>query len=243
MPGDTLVAQAQGAGAVALLTPAAAAGREWRFVAVAGVQEGVWPDLRLRGSLLGSEELVAVATGRERSFRAAQTAVRYDETRLFLVAVSRARERLLVTAVRSEDDQPSVYLDLVDPLLAGDPVVDPSGHADVAAAELRDFTELPRSLSLPSLVAELRRRVVAAPGDGAAEPAEGTDEAAAAASALVRLAGAGVAGADPQEWWVQRVLTDDRPLRAARPAGTPVAEQGGELRGLPAAVGADQRRG
>ena len=41
-------------------TPAAAAGREWRFVAVAGVQEGVWPDLRLRGSLLGSEELVAV---------------------------------------------------------------------------------------------------------------------------------------------------------------------------------------
>ena len=79
------------------MTPAGAAGREWRYVAVAGVQEGVWPDLRLRGSLLGSEELVAVVTGRDRTFRAAQTAVRYDETRLFLVAVSRASERLLVT--------------------------------------------------------------------------------------------------------------------------------------------------
>ena len=51
---------------MALLTPAAAAGRQWRFVVVAGVQEGVWPDLRLRGSLLGSEHLVDVVTGRAR---------------------------------------------------------------------------------------------------------------------------------------------------------------------------------
>ena len=53
--------------AVALLTPQGAAGREWRFVVVAGVQEGVWPDLRLRGSLLGSERLVDVVTGRGQS--------------------------------------------------------------------------------------------------------------------------------------------------------------------------------
>jgi len=52
--GDTLVALAPSDDAVALLTPAGAAGRQWRFVVVAGVQEGVWPDLRLRGSLLGS---------------------------------------------------------------------------------------------------------------------------------------------------------------------------------------------
>jgi len=211
VPGDTLVAQAQPGASVALLTPAAAAGREWRFVAVAGVQEGVWPDLRLRGSLLGSEELVAVATGRDRSFRAAQTAVRYDETRLFLVAVSRATERLLVTAVRSEDDQPSVYLDLVDPLLgAPESATDDADDADRAAnadgsapPELRDFTELTRSLSLPSLVAELRRRLVL--GDEA--------RAGAAAVALARLAAQELPGADPSQWWVQRVLSDDRPLR------------------------------
>ena len=61
------------------------------FVVVAGVQEGVWPDLRLRGSLLGSER---PRRRRDRprpvACRAAQAAVRYDETRLFLVAVSRA---------------------------------------------------------------------------------------------------------------------------------------------------------
>ena len=45
-------------------TPQAAAGRQWQLVVVAGVQEGVWPDLRLRGSLLGSEHLVDVVSGR-----------------------------------------------------------------------------------------------------------------------------------------------------------------------------------
>ena len=197
VPGDTLAARAQSVDGVALLTPAGAAGREWRYVAVAGVQEGVWPDLRLRGSLLGSEELVAVVTGRDRTFRAAQTAVRYDETRLFLVAVSRASERLLVTAVRSEDDQPSVYLDLVDPLVA------PTGHVDEPLPEQRDFTEPGRTLSLSSLVADLRRRLVLDDASGAT----------AAATALGRLAAEGVPGADPEQWWVQRVLSEARPLR------------------------------
>jgi superfamily I DNA/RNA helicase/RecB family exonuclease len=199
VPGDTLAARAQSVDGVALLTPAGAAGREWRYVAVAGVQEGAWPDLRLRGSLLGSEELVAVVTGRDRSFRAAQTAVRYDETRLFLVAVSRASERLLVTAVRSEDDQPSVYLDLVDPLVAPTD----AGAGDQPLPEQRDFTELGRTLSLPSLVADLRRRLVLDDVDGAA----------AAAAALGRMAAVGIAGADPEQWWVQRVLSAERPLR------------------------------
>jgi superfamily I DNA/RNA helicase/RecB family exonuclease len=197
VPGDTLAARAQSVDGVALLTPAGAAGREWRHVAVAAVQEGVWPDLRLRGSLLGSEELVAVVTGRDRTFRAAQTAVRYDETRLFLVAVSRATERLLVTAVRSEDDQPSVYLDLVDPLVAA------AGALDQPPPEQRSFTELGRTLSLPSLVADLRRRLVLDDATGAAS----------AATALGRLAAEGVAGADPEQWWVHRVLSESRPLR------------------------------
>lgn len=203
VPGDTLVARAQAGSSVAVLTPAAAAGRQWRYVVVAGVQEGVWPDLRLRGSLLGSEDLVAVVTGRGASFRAAQAAVRYDETRLFLVAVSRASERLLVTAVRSEDDQPSVYLDLVDP--PGSVGLDEAAHraAHELGDELRTFTEVPRPMTLPALVADLRRRLVM--GD--------LDVAAAAAGALSRLAGEGVQGADARRWWAQTLLSDDRPLR------------------------------
>ena len=191
--GDTLVARAPSHDAVSLLTPAGAAGRQWRFVVIAGVQEGVWPDLRLRGSLLGSERLVDVISGRGQSLRAAQAAVRYDETRLFLVAVSRASERLLVTAVRSEDEQPSVYLDIVDP-------PEESDDGD----ELRPFSEVPRPMTLTGLVAELRREVVV----GATVSERHT-----AARQLARLARARVAGADPSTWWALTPLSDDRPLR------------------------------
>jgi len=191
--GDTLVARAPSHDTVSLLTPAGAAGRQWRFVVIAGVQEGVWPDLRLRGSLLGSERLVEVITGRGQSLRAAQAAVRYDETRLFLVAVSRASERLLVTAVRGEDEQPSAYLDLVDP-------PDEADEGD----ELRSFSEVPRPMTLTGVVAELRREVVI----GATVSDRHT-----AAGQLARLAAAGVAGADPSSWWALTPLSDDRPLR------------------------------
>lgn len=193
VPGDRLVAAAPDDETVALLTPQAAAGREWQFVVVAGVQEGVWPDLRLRGSLLGSERLVDVLADRGDSWRAAQTAVRYDETRQFLVAVSRATERLLVTAVRNEDEQPSAYLDVVDPLDVSD---DPDA--------LRDFTEVARPTTLPAVVAELRREL--AVGD--------EEDRSQAARQLARLAAAGVRGADPAHWWALRELTDDRPLRS-----------------------------
>ncbi len=54
LPADTLAATADRGEAVRMLTAHAAKGLEWDLVAVAGVQEGVWPDLRLRGSLLGS---------------------------------------------------------------------------------------------------------------------------------------------------------------------------------------------
>ncbi len=192
--GDTLVARAPSDDTVSLITPAGAAGREWRFVVVAGVQEGVWPDLRLRGSLLGSERLVDVITGRGQSLRAAQAAVRYDETRLFMVAVSRASERLLVTAVRSDDEQPSAYLDIVDP-------PDEADDAD----ELRDFSEVPRPMSLAGVVGELRREVVV----GATVSDRNT-----AAGQLARLAAARVMGAAPFSWWALTTLSDDRPLRA-----------------------------
>jgi superfamily I DNA/RNA helicase/RecB family exonuclease len=191
--GDTLVARAPSHDTVSLLTPAGAAGRQWRFVVIAGVQEGVWPDLRLRGSLLGSEALVDVITGRGQSLRAAQAAVRHDETRLFLAAVSRASDRLLVTAVRSEDEQPSAYLDIIDP-----PPESDDGQ------ELRAFSEVPRPMTLTGLVAELRREVVV----GATVVQRHT-----AAGQLARLAVAGVAGADPSSWWALTALSDDRPLR------------------------------
>ncbi|WP_200206632.1 ATP-dependent helicase [Micromonospora coerulea] len=123
LPADTLAASADRGDAVRLLTAHAAKGLEWDLVAVAGVQEGVWPDLRLRGSLLGSERLVDVLAGRAdgagtRASLVGQTSALLDEERrLFHVAVSRARHRLLVTAVASaavggddHEEQPSRFL-------------------------------------------------------------------------------------------------------------------------------------
>jgi superfamily I DNA/RNA helicase len=73
--------------AVRILTAHAAKGLEWDVVAVAGVQEGLWPDLRLRGSVLGSEALVDVAAGRELGMVGRVAAVLDEERRLFHVRV------------------------------------------------------------------------------------------------------------------------------------------------------------
>ncbi|TCB97642.1 ATP-dependent helicase [Micromonospora zingiberis] len=123
LPADTLAPTADRGDAVRLLTAHAAKGLEWDLVAVAGVQEGVWPDLRLRGSLLGSERLVDVLAGRADTAGTAailvgQTSALLDEERrLFHVAVTRARRRLLVSAVASaavggddHEEQPSRFL-------------------------------------------------------------------------------------------------------------------------------------
>lgn len=185
--GDSLVARAPAGESVALLTPAASAGREWDLVVVAGVQEGVWPDLRLRGSLLGSTDLVDLLAGRGDDPRAARAQVRHDETRLFHVAVTRARTHLVVTAVRGEDEQPSPFLDVIDPL-----------------PHPRTFTDVPRPLTLAGLVGELRREVA---GEDPARRG-------AAVTTLARLASHHVPGADPARWWALRDVSDTRPRRA-----------------------------
>ena len=61
--GDTLAEHAVREDCVRVLTAHRSKGLEWDVVVVAGVQEEVWPDLRLRGSLLGADELAEAAGG------------------------------------------------------------------------------------------------------------------------------------------------------------------------------------
>jgi RecB family exonuclease len=121
LPADSIAPSADRGEAVRLLTAHAAKGLEWDVVVLAGVQEGIWPDLRLRGSLLGSERLVDFLAGRAASGPAAvvgQTSALLDEERrLFYVAATRARQQLIVTAVASasvggsdSEEQPSRFL-------------------------------------------------------------------------------------------------------------------------------------
>ncbi|GIJ70233.1 DNA helicase [Virgisporangium ochraceum] len=190
LPSDAMAPVADRGEAVRILTAHAAKGLEWDVVAVAGVQEGLWPDLRLRGSVLGSESLVDIAAGRELGLPQRVTATLAEERRLFHVACTRAREWLLVTAVSSGDaeEQPSRFLDEL------------AEHSE----EVERPATLPRSHTLPALVAELRVALTA--------PDTPDSRRDAAAAVLAELASAGVPGADPDEWWGLRELSDERPL-------------------------------
>ncbi|MHA7178537.1 ATP-dependent helicase [Arthrobacter sp. MDB2-24] len=197
IPMDTLTQRTTRQASVSVLTPASAAGRHWPLVIVAGVQDGVWPNLRLRGELLGSGELRALLDFGE-SFRSTRDPVsllqdiRFDELRTFSLAVSRATQELVCCAVSSQDEQPSQFLDVLDPL--------PAGTAE------RARTEVLRPVTLRALVAELRKF------------AQDPSAAAALSGEAVRHLGhmaslqPPVPGAHPAQWWGVLGMSSDEPV-------------------------------
>ena len=91
LPSDTGAARAAAGETVRLLTAHASKGLEWDLVCIAGVQEGVWPNLSERSSLLGAEVLVERAAGIDGAVVDRRTLALAEERRLFYVAVTRAR--------------------------------------------------------------------------------------------------------------------------------------------------------
>lgn len=191
---DTLTRRAVRPDAVRLMTAHRSKGLEWRLVVIAGVQEGVWPDLRRRGSLLEADRI-----GRDGLAEPLPPgALLAEERRLFYVAATRARERLVVTAVKApadDGDQPSRFLTEL-------------------GVEPRDVTGRPRRpLSVAALVAELRATTV--------DPAASDTLREAAAHRLARLAALAdedgrplVPSAHPYRWWGMDEPTESKiPLR------------------------------
>ncbi|MDT0342557.1 ATP-dependent helicase [Streptomyces litchfieldiae] len=194
---DTLAARAVRPDAVRLMTAHRAKGLEWSLVVVAGVQEGLWPDLRRRGSLLEADRIGRDGLAEPLS----PAALLAEERRLFYVAATRARDRLVVTAVRGADD--------------GD---QPSRFLRELGVEPEEISGRPRRpLALAALVAELRATTV----DPAASPALRR----AAARRLADLAAlrdddghALAPAAHPERWWGLR-----EPTRSPAPLRDPAA--------------------
>ncbi|MGV9450532.1 ATP-dependent helicase [Streptomyces sp. NPDC003635] len=190
---DTLTRRALRPDAVRLMTAHRSKGLEWRLVVVAGVQEGLWPDLRRRGSLLEADRI-----GRDGLAEPLTPgALLAEERRLFYVAATRARERLVVTAVKApadDGDQPSRFLTEL-------------------GVEPKDVTGRPRRpLSVAALVAELRATTV--------DPRVSDALREAAARRLARLAALTddgrplVPSAHPYRWWGMFEPTESKvPLR------------------------------
>ena len=196
--GDTLAPAAVPSDGVSLLTAHSAAGREWTVVAVAGVQEGAWPDLRLRGSVLGVERLKDLMSGVDDDAVSATAPILAEERRLFYLAMSRAKQTLLVTAVSGEDEQPSRFLDDLE-----------ENGADDGGLDSR-MKPPGRSLVLAELVGELREVVC----DDKAEPSTP-----ASGGQAARAAGRSEGpGAHPSTWYGLLPASTDEPVhRAGRP--------------------------
>ena len=268
LPMDTLAARGVRQDAVEILTPALAAGQSWRTVYICGLQEGSWPNTTVRGSLLGTGDLVdicdarirrpapanpdAQAEGQQvppariRSYPERVRDTRHDELRMFAVAATRASARLVLTAVRNEDEAPGEFFDFVVPT-----------DAENESPEV-PITRVRRPATLRSLVAELRRTLVedaltamsaedaelknaaGSPGseahvpDASAPEAPDTAEDAlnpetalhpeaaafrfdAASRTLARLARVQAPGASPEQWWGLLPLSSTEPF-FARPA-------------------------
>ena len=181
IPADTLLERRTRGDAVRLLTAHRSKGLEWDVVIVCDVQEDGWPDLRRRGSLLEADRLRAEGLAEPPT----PAELLGEERRLFYVAVTRARRRLVVTAVDSPEDdgqRPSRFCSEL-----GVPVVQVEARAR-------------RPLTLPALVVELRSVVN--------DPDASRSLRSAAAERLARLAAARapdgsalVPGAHPDSWW------------------------------------------
>lgn len=188
LPEDTLAQQAKSADAVKLLTPAKLIGQRFKVVALPGLIEGVWPNLRPRSSLLGATALDSLMSGRIQTVADNTRSELPDELRMLYKAVGSASQQLLVSATQTEDQQVSQFVSLL--------------MGEVPTAQ--GFNN--QRLSLRAITGGLRRTLALAIEN------DRSNEATEAAYLLTRLAEASVPGAHPSNWYGARPLSTSEPL-------------------------------
>ena len=191
---DVITAKGVRPDALEILTVHSAKGRQWPYVIIAGVQEGIWPNLKVRSTLLGAERLVERERHGDhlpdRELQAiTASSLLEDERRLFHVATSRATADLLVTATSREDDEPSIFFHEIYVEIHGFAADSPQASKALPA----------RPLTAPALVATLRRNLASENSDSAAD-------------LLATLAASGISLAQSENWVGARALSSDAPV-------------------------------
>ncbi|MFC0581365.1 UvrD-helicase domain-containing protein [Micrococcoides hystricis] len=204
LPTDSLSRAGQNSDAIAILTPAAAAGLHFSHVIVAGLQQGRWPNEQPRGTLLGSTELVEVLENQPHIGQEAQLArrqsIRNDELRSFATAISRARNKLVAIAIADNDQQPSTFLQYIP------------NEGTEFTAEHTPLTDVPVPPTPQQIVGELRRNLrTLVTGPNSADPAI-ADEVAGILGFLARQTHAELEAARPEHWWGVAERSSTQPL-------------------------------
>ena len=186
--------------AVTLTTPAGAAGRHWSLVFMPAMQQGQWPNLTPRNTLFGGESLADVMLHGRLSDEVVTSAGRRDaqleavlasEQKSFLVALTRADERVVLSAVLNDDTVPSDFLyGYLPERFSRERDADPETREYAMVGGVDDFGGFdtdPRGL-----IAAARSVLACEPADSA--------KARDAAEALALLASRGIKAADPECW-------------------------------------------
>lgn len=186
--------------AVTLTTPAGAAGRHWNLVFLPSLQQGQWPNLTPRNTLFGGEELANVMLHGELSDTVTTSAGKRDaqlaavlasEQKSFLVALTRADECAVMSAVLNDDHVPSDFLYGYVPEW-----FDRDRDADM---ERREYAAIGSQGDYAGLESDPRGLIAAARSVLAMEPSN-SPKARDAAETLALLASRGIRAADPDCW-------------------------------------------
>lgn len=186
--------------AVTLTTPAGAAGRHWNLVFLPSLQQGQWPNLTPRNTLFGGEELADVMLHGELSDTVTTSAGKRDaqlaavlasEQKSFLVALTRADECAVMSAVLNDDHVPSDFLYGYVPEW-----FDRDRDADM---ERREYAAIGSQGDYAGLESDPRGLIAAARSVLAMEPPD-SPKASDAAETLALLASRGMRAADPDCW-------------------------------------------
>ena len=186
--------------AVTLTTPAGAAGRHWNLVFLPSLQQGQWPNLTPRNTLFGGEELADVMLHGELSDTVTTSAGKRDaqlaavlasEQKSFLVALTRADECAVMSAVLNDDHVPSDFLYGYVPEW-----FDRDRDADM---ERREYAAIGSQGDYAGLESDPRGLIAAARSVLAMEPSN-SPKARDATETLALLASRGIRAADPDCW-------------------------------------------